>query len=158
LYGGLTVAWQEDCRPRHVGLEVSSEIAPVVFIPATRGSTSKARKMLPESVPHEDAALAAGRAALLVEAMGRRPDLLFAATEDRLHQSYRAAAMPRSAKLVEKLRGAGIPAVVSGAGPTVLALTTAANADQAAGLAGSTFGVHNLEVDREGARIMPVDA
>jgi homoserine kinase len=158
LYGGLTVAWQEDGRPRHAELDVSSEITPVVFIPATRGSTSKARKMLPESIPHQDAALAAGRAALLVEAMGRRPDLLFAATEDRLHQSYRAAAMPRSAKLVEKLRAAEIPAVVSGAGPTVLALTTAANANKAAGLAGSTFGVHHLEVDREGARVMPVEA
>jgi homoserine kinase len=158
LYGGLTLAWQEGGRPRHVGLDVSTEITPVVFIPATRGSTSKARKMLPESIPHDDAALAAGRAALLVEAMGRRPDLLFAATEDRLHQSYRAAAMPRSAKLVEKLRAAGIPAVVSGAGPTVVALTTAANADKAAGLVGSTFDVQHLEVDREGARILPVDA
>ena len=84
--------------------------------------------MLPETVPHADAALTAGRAALLVEALARRPDLLLPATEDRLHQSYRAAAMPRSAKLVGKLRGAGIPAVISGAGPTVLALTRADDA------------------------------
>jgi homoserine kinase len=109
-------------------------------------------------VPHADAALAAGRSALLVEAMARRPDLLLPATEDRLHQSYRSPAMPRSAKLVEKLRAAGIPAVISGAGPTVLALTTGAQAETAAGLAGTTFIVLQLEVDREGARTVPVDA
>jgi homoserine kinase len=66
--------------------------------------------------------------------------------------------MPRSAKLVEKLRAAGVPAVLSGAGPSVLGLTTAANAADAAGLAGTTFAVHQVEVDREGARIMPVES
>src|SRR3954454_23494056 len=158
LYGGLTLAWQDGAGPRHVVLETNSELAPTVFVPATHGSTSKARRMLPETVPHADAALSAGRAALLVEAMARRPDLLLAATEDRLHQSYRAAAMPRSDRLVGKLRAAGIPAVISGAGPTVLALTTAANAPTAAGIAGTTFEVSALEIDREGARVLPVDA
>jgi homoserine kinase len=158
LHGGLTLTWQDATGPQHVVLEVGAELTPVVFIPSTHGSTSKARRMLPESVPHADAAFAAGRAALLVEAMARRPELLLAATEDRLHQSYRAAAMPRSAKLLGKLRAAGIPAVMSGAGPTVLALTTEANADTAAGLAGTTFAVQRLEVDREGARVLPVDA
>jgi homoserine kinase len=80
------------------------------------------------------------------------------ATDDRLHQNYRADAMPRSAKLVAKLRAAGIPAVVSGAGPTILALTTADNAEQAAAQAGTTFAVHHLEVDREGARVLPIEA
>jgi homoserine kinase len=158
LHGGLTLAWQDATGPHHVPLDVTSELTPVVFIPSTRGSTSKARRMLPETVPHADAALTAGRAALLVEAMARRPELLLPATEDRLHQSYRAAAMPRSAKLVSKLRAAGIPAVTSGAGPTVLALTTVADAEAAARLAGSTFAVHQLDVDRDGARVLPVDA
>jgi homoserine kinase len=78
--------------------------------------------MLPASVPHRDAAFTAGRAALLVEALGRRPDLLHAATEDRLHQGQRAAAMPATAELVAALRAQGAAAVVSGAGPAVLVL------------------------------------
>jgi homoserine kinase len=60
--------------------------------------------------------------------------------------------------LVAKLRAADIPAVVSGAGPTVLALTTSANAETAAAQAGTTFGVHHLEIDREGARVLPIEA
>jgi homoserine kinase len=158
LHGGLSLAWQDDSGPHYTPLDVTNELTPVVFIPSTRGSTSKARRMLPDTVPHGDAALNAGRAALLVEALARRPDLLLAATEDRLHQSYRAEAMPRSNKLVTKLRAAGVPAVVSGAGPTVLALTTVANAEATAKMAGTTFDVHHLEVDREGARILPIDA
>jgi homoserine kinase len=158
LYGGLNLAWQGAAGPQHVALDVSPELAPVVFIPATRGSTSRARRMLPATVPHADAAFNAGRSALLVEAMARRPELLLAATEDRLHQHYRAAAMPRTAKLVERLRAAGIPAVTSGAGPSVLALTTHDTAEAAAGLSGTTFEVQRLDVDRDGARVLPVDA
>ena len=48
--------------------------------------------------------------------------MLLAATRDWLHQDYRAEAMPETAALVGRLRAAGIPAVVSGAGPSVLAL------------------------------------
>ena len=52
-----------------------------------------------------------------------QPDLLMDATEDFLHQRYRAAAMPGTARLIAALRAAGVAAVVSGAGPSVLALT-----------------------------------
>jgi homoserine kinase len=158
LHGGFTLAWNEPAGPQYIGLEASDVLRPTLFVPATHGSTSKARRMLPTDVPHADAAFSAGRAALLVEAMARRPELLFAATEDRLHQHYREAAMPRSAKLLTKLRAAGIPAVTSGAGPTVLALTTEADAEAAANLAGAAFAVHRLDVDREGARVLPVEA
>jgi homoserine kinase len=106
--------------------------------------------MLPESVPHGDASFIAARAALLVEALGRRPDLLMAATEDRLHQPYRAEAMPRTATLVASLRAAGIPAVVSGAGPTVLAF---GGADFNAGRG---WTATPLAVDRDGAQVLPV--
>src|SRR5690606_15048563 len=80
------------------------------------------RGVLPEQVPHADAAFQAGRSALLVQALGRRPDLLLDATVDRLHQEYRRRVMPDSLALVDVLRGKGVAAVVSGAGPTVLAL------------------------------------
>ncbi|MEY3374547.1 MAG: hypothetical protein RIT18_1178, partial [Actinomycetota bacterium] len=78
--------------------------------------------MLPEMVPHRDATINAGRSALLVHALTVRPDLLYAATEDHLHQQYRREGMPKSVDLVNRLRGAGVAAMISGAGPSVLVL------------------------------------
>ena len=98
-------------------LSVRPEIAPVLLIPPTTASTTQARGMLPDLVPHAVAAANAGRAALLVAALTVDPGLLLAATEDRLHQAYRAPAMPETADLVTALRADGIPAAVSGAGP-----------------------------------------
>src|SRR4029077_4593218 len=77
---------------------------------------------LPVSVPHADAAANAARSALLLAALTRDPAVLFDATEDYLHQRYRAAAMPPTADLLARLRRAGVAAVMSGAGPSVLAL------------------------------------
>jgi homoserine kinase len=121
LLGGFTLAWRTGSSVDAVRLPVSRDVSPVAFVPGSKSSTAKARRLLPEVVPHADAAVNAGRAALLVEALGRRTDLLMPATEDLLHQPYRAEAMPRSATLMKALRDKGIPAVVSGAGPTVLA-------------------------------------
>src|SRR6185369_5867931 len=106
---------------RAVRVPVGPHVRPVVLVAPQRGLTSQARGYLPELVPHADAAFVAGRAALLTQALGNRPDLLLAATEDRLHQPYRAARMPATAALVARLREAGVAAVVSGAGPSVLA-------------------------------------
>jgi homoserine kinase len=123
LLGGLTVAWTDEVgSPSAVRVEPSAELLPVLCIPPTRASTEHARSLLPASVPHRDAAANAGRAALLMHALTARPDLLLAATEDRLHQAYRASAMPATARLLKALRSRGVPAVVSGAGPAVLAL------------------------------------
>lgn len=151
LNGGFTVAWTDVGGPRAVRLDPSPEVAPVAFVPALAVSTAKARGLLPRTVPHADAAANAGRAALLVEALTRRPDLLYPATEDRLHQGYRAPAMPDSAALVDKLRSAAIPAVISGAGPTVLALPLRQYADVVAGSVGDAWTVHRVPVDRTGA-------
>jgi homoserine kinase len=128
-----------------------------VFVPETKASTAKARKLLPDLVPHRNAAANAARAGLLVEALTRRPDLLLTATEDALHQRYRAPAMPRSAALVERLRAAGIPAVISGAGPTVLALTTRAQAADVAQFDARFFTASALQVDATGARVVPLE-
>jgi homoserine kinase len=79
------------------------------------------------------------------------------ATEDFLHQCYRAAAMPGTASLVSALRGAGIPAVVSGAGPAVLALTIAGRCPgprEVAAVAadqGASWLVRPVKVDSSGA-------
>ena len=94
----------------------------MVCLPAHELSTATARAILPPTVPHADAAFNAGRAALLVQALGRRPDLLLEATEDRLHQAQRAPVMPATAALMRRVRELGAAAVVSGAGPSVLVL------------------------------------
>lgn len=124
LRGGVTFAWlQDDGSPRAVRLDAHTDLAPVAFVPATRSSTAAVRGLLPATVPYADAIHNAARAALLAHALTVDPSLLLAATADRLHQDYRAPAMPETARLVARLRGRGVPAVVSGAGPTVLALT-----------------------------------
>lgn len=105
---------------------LDASIEAVVLVPPDGVLTEAARGLLPASVPHADAAANAGRAALLVRALGGRPDLLLRATEDFLHQRQRGPAMPASLALVDTLRARGVPAVISGAGPTVLAFTTAA--------------------------------
>jgi homoserine kinase len=122
LLGGATVAWlADDGAGRAVRLNPAG-VLPVLLIPTDRSATEAARALLPATVPHHDAAFNAGRAALLVLALTGRPDLLFTATADRLHQRYRATGMPETARLVDRLRAAGLPAVVSGAGPSVLVL------------------------------------
>lgn len=128
LRGGATVAWAGVDGPRAVDLEIDPRITATVLVPEVRLATSRARGVLPAQVPHADAAFTAGRAALLVESLARRPELLLDATEDRLHQDYRAGVMAGTAELVRTLREHGLAATVSGAGPTVLVLTTAAQA------------------------------
>ncbi len=154
LFGGLTVAWSEAGLARAIKVEVDPSIAPVAFVPGSSSSTKAARKLLPEVISHEDAVANTSRSALLVEAIRSRPDVLLAATEDRLHQPYREPAMPRTAALVAELRDAGIAAVVSGAGPTVLALTTAADRETAMGYARRGWSALPLEIDPRGAEIV----
>lgn len=127
VLGGATIAWVDGTSENSghgVAIKVDPKIKALVFVPEAHLATSKARKLLPETIPHHDAVLNASRSALLVHAIQSRPDLLLEATEDLLHQNYRAEAMPKSMALVTKLRAAGVPAMISGAGPSVLVLHT----------------------------------
>lgn len=132
LLGGLTVSWREGATDRAVRLDPAPDLQAVAFVPPDRSNTAEMRGLLPRDVPHHDAVHNTGRSALLVHALTGCPDLLFPATEDRLHQPYRAAAMPGTAALVRDLRNAGIAGMVSGAGPTVLALGSGAAFAQSA--------------------------
>ena len=160
LYGNAVVAWQEDQHGKEIAqaisLSVDTRIRVIAFIPSTSVATSKARKMLPEMIPHRDAARNSANSALLVHALTLRPDLLFRATQDFLHQSYRSEAMPASFALLTKLRDAGVAAFISGAGPTVLALHTGNESDVAELIraAGSKFEAKSLEIARSGATIL----
>ena len=124
IYGGAVVCWQDADGAHASPLTVAPEIQTAVLIPHGVVPTAEARAALPEAVPHKDAAFNASRAALLVHALAGHPELLLAATEDRLHQRYRASHMPQAVAMIERLRADGLAAVVSGAGPSVLVIGT----------------------------------
>jgi homoserine kinase len=161
LFGGLTLSWTYGGTARAVRLKTDPRIRPVVCIPGWSLSTEQARGLLPDQVSHADAVFNASRSALLVAALTVRPDLMLDATADRLHQPYRAPAMRPTADLVARLREAGVAAVVSGAGPTVLALTVADQASAAADLVGRVAGadwqVESVAVDAAGAQVEYVE-
>lgn len=125
FYGGFVISGREDERWYAVRAGVDPRVAAVVFVPPNPVATKVARGLLPDVVPHADAVANAGRAALLVAALASQPEHLLAATRDWLHQEQREPAMPQSLALVHTLRADGVPAVVSGAGPSVLALGAA---------------------------------
>jgi homoserine kinase len=147
VFGGLTIAWLDGAAVGVERLDAAAEVT--VFIPPDAVSTEKARGLLPDQVPHGDAAYNAGRAALLVVALTSAPDRLLAATDDRLHQAYRSDAMPDSYALMRALRADGVAAIISGAGPTVLAF-----GHGLAERAPEGWKVLELAVDSEGARIL----
>ncbi len=172
LHGGLTISWTPDPArpgggaaaaappgPRVVRLPVLEEIRPVVFVAEDSLTTHTARGALPAAVPHRDAVANAARSALLIAALTRVPGVLFDATQDYLHQPYRAGVMPRTAELLARLRAAGVAAVVSGAGPSVLALTVAGApgwpdlVDSIVAETGIGWGISPLAIDRQGATL-----
>ena len=122
VYGGLTLSWVAGEGFGTLNGVLLESIVPVVAIPDIELSTHAARGLLPATVPHAVAAANGGRVGLLVHALAHQPDALLVATEDFLHQSFRAPAMAPSAELIAHLRSLGHAAVVSGAGPTVLVL------------------------------------
>jgi homoserine kinase len=127
VLGGAVVSWaeHEGVLPRYsaVPVRLHPDIHLFPAIPQERSSTAETRVLLPEQVSHTDARFNLSRAALLVVALTERPDLLMEATEDVLHQPQRAAAMPRSAEYLQILRRCGVAAVLSGAGPAVIAVS-----------------------------------
>jgi len=167
LGGGLTIAWTGPDGPRMVCLEPLPSVTPVMCVAPAPVHTGVARGLLPETIPHRDAAASAGRSALLVAALtqpGAGPGVLLDATRDWLHQDYRASAMPQTHALVRDLRAAGLPAVVSGAGPSVLVFLGARGGpdyrhdlDSLGSIVretGIAWHISSLDVERQGARVL----
>lgn len=124
LLGGFVIAWHDGGAHgwyRAVRMDPHPDLSPVAFVPGTESATRTTRGLLPERVPHADAAFSAGRAALAVHGLSRDPSVLLTALDDRLHEEYREPAWPETVRLVRELRRLGVPAAVSGAGPTVVA-------------------------------------
>jgi homoserine kinase len=156
LLGGLVICGHDGDDAWAEPAPLDPDLAAVVFVPPDGVLTEVARSLLPESVPFADAVANSGRVALLVRALGGRPDLLLRATEDFLHQEHRGPAMPESLGLVASLRERGVAAVVSGAGPSVLALTTSYDV-QAALLDAAPPGWRAIaqRPGGDGARVLP---
>lgn len=162
LFGGLTIAWMTDQGPKHKKLSVHRGVSLVVAVPQEASmSTQLARSLQPDTVPHQDAIFNLSRSALLIAALIQSPELLFEATEDKLHQTYRASAMQDTDDLLQKLRKQGFAAVVSGAGPSVLILCS--DPSQRAEVAsiveshgGGSWASHMLTVDERGATVEEV--
>ena len=156
LLGGFVISGREGGQWYAVASPVHPKVGAVAFVPADPVSTEVARGLLPATVPHADAAADAGRAALLVAALAGSPEHLLLATRDYLHQDYRRPAMPASHALVAELRAGGHAAVVSGAGPTVLAfcdVTATEEVDALATHCPDGWAVHRLSVDTRGASV-----
>lgn len=162
LFGGFTVAWMGAARAaaRAVRLVPHPDLQAVVLSAEESCATATARAALPALIPHAEAAANSARAALLVHAMTAEPDLLLDATEDYLHQRYREAVMPASAALLRRLRERGIAAVLSGAGPSVLALGT--DLPDPAGWYEPGFSARRVAIPAHGAEVdgrpFPADA
>ncbi|MFZ0142534.1 MAG: homoserine kinase [Aeromicrobium sp.] len=147
MFGGFTIAWLDGAVASVQRLDVIARVT--VLVPPEPVATEEARNLLPDRVPHRDAAANTARAALLVGALTGDPTHLLAATEDFLHQSYRAKAMPASYELVQGLRSAGVPAVISGAGPTVLAFGRGLD-----GVVPDGWVAYELDVEPRGAHVL----
>ena len=159
LLGGFTTAWLEgesegEVHTSAIVRSVHAQIVPIVAVPAEPVATAKARGLLPDTVTREAAVFNIGRTSALSHALASDPAMLFAATEDRLHQDARAEVYPRSHALLCEWRAQGLPAVISGAGPTVLVLSDdpgKAGRIMAASC-GDEWRVHVVDIDIEGAR------
>jgi homoserine kinase len=162
LLGGLTVSTLVEGKVKCVKLPVPEGLRAVAVIPEFHLSTAKARKALPAAVPRTDAVFNVGRATLFLAAMQTgRLDLLREATRDRLHQPYRAPLVPGMEDvLAEGERAGALACFLSGAGPTLLALTTGDGGEIGARMvacwkarAAVTARAQALAIDRDGLRL-----
>ncbi|AGF72210.1 homoserine kinase [Corynebacterium halotolerans] len=107
-----------------VQLPVHPEIRATALVPDFHASTQAVRRVLPDHVTHVDARFNVSRTAVMTVALQNHPELLWEGTRDRLHQTYRAEVLPVTAEWINRLRNRGYAAYLSGAGPTVMVLST----------------------------------
>jgi homoserine kinase len=160
LLGGLTVSCDGSPGATAISLPVPPGLRWVALIPEVASATADARAVLPTSVPRADAVFNVQRVALLLAALqAQRADLLATAMDDRLHQPYRERLFPWMPAVVGAARRAGaLACVLSGAGPSLLAVAAGAVAaavgramEDSLHTAGIGGAAHEFQVDRDGA-------
>lgn len=157
LHGGFTICWT-DGVPRCVRVEPAAGLAAVVVGASVPLPTDASRDLLPDTVPHSDAAFGAGRAGLLVAgvALGD-PVALAAGLADRIHEPYRL----RVVIDLDAVRGALVAAgatgaVLSGAGPTVIGLVAGTDDADALARARAVAEAARRDVEAIAGRLAPV--
>ncbi|KRE55088.1 homoserine kinase [Phycicoccus sp. Soil748] len=155
VFGGLTLSWSDggDDPTHTLQLDLHPDVRVLVLVPAKQLSTAKARSVLPTHVRHGDAALNSARAALLVQALTAHPEHLLAGTREWLHQEARRESFGGSMEVVDRLRAAGHAAVISGAGPSVLVLSTVGPVDGVEALVDDAWDVLSPGVPSTGAQV-----
>ncbi len=153
---GETGNWQICNIPWH------QDIVPVVAIPNFELSTEEARSVLPKEISRADAIFNIAHMGLLIRGLKtNRKDWLQMALDDKLHQPYRQALI----RGYDRVKAAAIERgaygmVISGAGPTLLALTSSEQANSVASamqtawqIEGVKADVRSLSLDTQGAKI-----
>lgn len=151
LLGGATIAYMRDGQSHAAKIPVNT-VPVTILIPEFELATSHSRGALPPKVPHADAAFNSARTGLLALALSGQPQLLWEATEDRLHQEYRASVMPQTHELLRQLREHGHAATVSGAGPSLLVLGDFSGT--APEIVGEGWRIVHTHISPEGAHLM----
>lgn len=179
IYGGIQIGIHNGTRWITERIPTPAGMQTVMFIPDFVGKTSTARGVLKDTISRADAAFNIGRVAFLVHALAvGNLDNLKWGVQDKMHQPQRAEAMyPHLYPMIEAAEQAGaVCAYLSGAGPTVMALTSGASGDiftqrekertdysvaRAMMRVAESFGVKGKVVvtlaSQEGARVVKVD-
>ncbi|RSZ66188.1 homoserine kinase [Corynebacterium hylobatis] len=130
VLGSAVVSWTttpvDGSQPGYkaVSVDVDPRIRATALVPDFHASTQAVRRVLPSHVTHTDARFNVSRVAVMTVALQKHPELLWEGTRDRLHQPYRADVLPVTAEWVNRLRNRGYAAYLSGAGPTIMVLST----------------------------------
>lgn len=150
--GGFVIAGMSDGELWVEAAPVRDGIDLILFVPPHGLDTEVARGLVPTQISHPLAAANGARTALMALGLTHDPRLLLRGTEDFLHQEQRAQAMPESVDLVRRLRAAGVPAVVSGAGPTVMAFVVSGHGASCAEVLAHTPAGWRGEAHKPGTR------
>ncbi|MDZ8078830.1 MAG: homoserine kinase [Nostoc sp. ChiQUE01a] len=137
------------------------DIIPVVAIPNFELSTSEARRVLPTEVTRADAIFNTAHLGLLLRGLETgKAEWLKTALQDKLHQPYRKALIPGyDAVNLAAVTAGAYGMVISGAGPTLLALTDELHSEAVEAAMSSTWeqegiiaNVRSLSLDIQGAK------
>lgn len=168
LLGNCQLSTQRDsgstlCCP----ISWAADLVPLVAIPDFELATHKARTVLPRECSYADSIFNASHLALLVKGLeSGRKDWLSAALHDRLHQPYRTKLIKGYESVTEAAIAAGAYGlVISGAGPTLLAICPATHTDAVSSAIDQTWRmdgveaiVQPLQLDRYGAQVKPIES
>ncbi|WFA08422.1 homoserine kinase [Tissierella sp. Yu-01] len=165
LFGGLVTSIMEGKEILHNQISVAKGLEFVALIPDLTLSTSRARSVLPKKIKYEDAVFNVSRVALMISALSNGDfQLLKYGLQDRLHQPYRSKLIPDFNMIMDIcIENDSLGTFLSGAGPTVMALTNDFDGDFTNRLQKKLNNLRNkwtikeLKIDQQGSVIFHGD-